>query len=271
MVVRDLLIRGLLAGLLAGVLALGVAGLLGEPQVSRAIAVETQLYQQQHKPAEPVIVSRDVQSTVGLATGVLVVGTALGGLFALGFAFAYGRIGSIGPRVTALAVAGAGFVAVYLVPFLKYPPNPPSVGQPATLDHRTELYFGLMVISVLTVLGAIIVGRRLAPRFGTWNAALLTAGAFIAVTAAIFAVMPGLNEVPPGFPATTLWQFRIASLATQLTMWTAIGLVFGALTDRSPADGRRTARQSARVVQRAIEGRHGVKDLRRHNVYRGHG
>ncbi len=237
--VRDLLIRGLLAGLLAGVLALGVAELLGEPQVSRAIAVETQLYQQQHKQADPVIMSRDVQSTVGLGTGVLVVGTALGGLFALGFAFAYGRIGSVGPRVTALAVAGAGFVAIYLVPFLKYPANPPSVGQPATLDHRTELYFGLVVISVLIVLGAILLGRRLTPRFGAWNASLATAGVFIAVTAIVFVVMPGLNEVPPSFPATTLWQFRIASLATQLTLWTAIGLVFGALTDRSAAARRR--------------------------------
>src|SRR5579864_1782425 len=109
MAVRDLLIRGLLVGLFAGLVALGVAEVLGEPQVSRAIAVEAQLYRQEHRPADPVLVSRDVQSTLGLATGVLVIGAALGGLFALAFAFAYGRIGRLRPRVTAVVVAAAGF------------------------------------------------------------------------------------------------------------------------------------------------------------------
>jgi len=246
MVVRQLLTRGLLSGLLAGVLALGVAELLGEPQVSRAIAFEAQLHQRELKPPEPPLVTRDVQSTIGLATGVLVIGVAFGGLFALGFAFAYGRIGRVDARVTAVAVAAAGFCAIYLVPFLKYPPNPPSIGQSATIDHRTEFYFTLILISVVTMIGAIVLGRQLTARCGAWNATLLAAGGFIAVTAAVFAVMPGLNEVPFAFPATTLWRFRLASLATQVTLWAAIGLLFAALTERSPANRRRQALEAFR-------------------------
>lgn len=232
MVVRDLLARGLLAGLIAGLLALGVAELLGESQVSRAIAVETRLYQQEGKPPDPVVVSRDVQSTLGLATASLVIGASFGGLFALAFAFANGRIGRQGPRVTAVLVAAAGFCAIYLVPFLKYPANPPSVGHPSTLTHRTELYFAMILISVVTLIGAIVLGRRLIVRVGAWDAALLAGAVFVAVTAAAFWIMPGLNEVPAVFPAVTLWRFRIASLATQLTLWATIGLVFGALTER---------------------------------------
>ncbi len=238
MVVRDLLVRGLLVGLLAGVVAFGVADLLGEPQVSRAISVETHLHHQGGEPPDPVIVSRDVQGTVGLGTGVLVLGTALGGLFALAFAFAYGRIGRQGPRATAVLVAAAGFSAIYLVPFLKYPASPPSVGQPSTLDHRTQLYFAMVLLSVLTMTGAIISGRRLAVRLGAWNGALLAGGAFLVVTAGVLLVMPGVNEVPAVFPAVTLWRFRVASLATQLTLWTAIGLLFGALTERSKGHRR---------------------------------
>ena len=237
--VRDLLTRGLLAGLLAGVLALGVAEALGESQVSRAIAIETQLYQNEHRPPDPMLVSRDVQSTLGLATGVLVTGTAFGGLFALAFGFVYGRIGRIGARVTALLVALAGFGSIYLIPFLKYPPNPPSIGQTSTIGHRTSLYFGLILISAAVTIGAIVVGRRLAPRLGAWNATLVAGGALLAAVAGVYAIMPGVSEVPFAFPATTLWRFRIASLATQLTLWTSIGLVFGALTERSPADRRR--------------------------------
>ncbi|MHB8662527.1 MAG: CbtA family protein [Acidimicrobiales bacterium] len=241
MVVRDLLTRGLLAGLLAGVLALGVAEVLGERQVGRAISFETHQLQQEHASPDPVLVSRDVQSTLGLATGVLVIGTALGGLFALAFAFAYGRIGRVSPRITAIAVAGAGFTAIYLLPFLKYPANPPSVGRASTIDHRTALYFGLMVISVVLVAGAILLGRWLAPRFGAWNATLIAAATLISITAAVYVIMPGVNEVPASFPATTLWRFRIASLATQLTLWVALGLLFGALTERSRSFRQRQA------------------------------
>jgi len=239
MVVRDLLTRGLLA--------LGVAEALGEPQVSRAIAVEAQLYQQAHTPPDPVIVTRDVQSTLGLATGVLAIGTAFGGLFALAFAFAYGRIGRVGARVTAVAVAATGFTAIYLVPFLKYPANPPSVGRQSTIDHRTAVYFALMLISILATIGAIILGRKLTARLGAWNAALLTAGAFIAVIAVAYVIMPGVNEVPTAFPATTLWRFRVASLATQLTLWAAIGLIFGALTERNLTERNRTHRRRQKL------------------------
>ena len=246
MVVRDLLTRGLLAGLLAGVLALGVAEVLGEPQVNRAIAVETRIDRQLGLPPAPTEVSRDVQSTVGLGTGVLIVGTAFGGLFALAFAFAYGRIGRYGVRATAVLVAAAGFCAVYLVPFLKYPPNPPSVGQASTIDQRTELYFGMVLISVVAMTGAVILGRRLTDRLGAWNATLVAVASLAAVAAVAFVALPGINEVPAQFPATLLWRFRLASLATQVTLWTTIGLVFGALVERSPDHRRRVALQAFR-------------------------
>jgi hypothetical protein len=70
---------------------------------------------------ESELVSRSVQSGVGLLTGVVVYGTAFGGLFALAFAFAYQRIGRLSARATAALLAAAGFVALVLVPQLKYP------------------------------------------------------------------------------------------------------------------------------------------------------
>jgi predicted cobalt transporter CbtA len=49
-------------------------------------------------------------------------------------------------------------------------------------------------------------------------------------------MLPPINEVPDGFPAMVLWQFRIASLGMQLVMWTTIGLLFGRLTERAMAE-----------------------------------
>src|SRR5437870_9626624 len=91
--IKSLLVRGMLAGLVAGLLALAFASLFGEPQVGQAIAVESQIRRAAGGPADPVLVSRAVQRSVGLATAVCVYGAAFGGLFALVFAVVYGRIG----------------------------------------------------------------------------------------------------------------------------------------------------------------------------------
>ncbi len=52
-------------------------------------------------------------------------------------------------------------------------------------------------------------------------------GAYLVVIAAVFALLPGINEVPTNFPAVTLWNFRIASLGIQTVLWGSIGIMFG--------------------------------------------
>jgi predicted cobalt transporter CbtA len=241
--VRSLLIRGMLVGFIAGLLVFGFGKVFGEPPVNRAITFETALdkakanaHVSMGMPAEepePELVTREIQATFGLFTGVVVYCTAFGGLFALVFAFAFGRVGDAGPRAFSSLLATAGFVAVYLVPNLKYPANPPSVGEPETIGHRTALYFIMMVISIVAMIGAMIVRRRLAQRLDSWSAALIAAVTYILIVAVAQFSLPDINEVPEGFPAVVLWQFRIASLGMQFVMWAAIGLIFGAVTERA--------------------------------------
>src|SRR5262249_28666307 len=120
--------------------------------------------------------------------------------------------------------------------------NPPSVGNPDTIGHRTALYFTMIVISVVTVISAIVATRQLTPRLGAWNAAILAGVGSIAVFIGGFEVLPGVHEVPTGFPAGVWWKFRIASLAIQVTVWATIGLLFGALTERSLREPASAAR-----------------------------
>jgi predicted cobalt transporter CbtA len=232
--VRTLLVRGMIVGAVAGVAAFLFAYLFGEGPITDAIAFE----EAHAAPAAPgehehELVSRTVQSTAGLATASIVYGVALGGLFAIAVAVALGRIGRLSARATAALVALAGFVGVALVPFLKYPANPPATGNADTLQQRTGLYFLMIVIGVAAVIGALVVSRSLQPRFGTWNAAILAVvGATVVVGAAI-ALLPAVNEVPDGFAPVLLWQFRLASLGTQAVTWATLGLLFGYLTERS--------------------------------------
>lgn len=229
--VRNLLVRGMLAGLAAGVLALVIAYWLGEPMVDKAIGFEEAHAGHSHGD-EVELVSRSLQSTAGLATGVLVYGVAFGGIAALAYCFALGRVGRFGPRATALLLSGCALLTVYVVPFLKYPANPPAVGNPDTIGKRTTLYFLMMVLSVLLAVAATILGKRLAPRLGTWWATVLAVLAFAVVMALAFQFLPVINDVPDHFPADVLWRFRLSALAIQFTLWTGFGLVFGELAER---------------------------------------
>lgn len=230
--VRGLLIRGMLVGFAAGLLAFGFAWLLGEPQVNVAIAFEAHMHRMAGEAPEPELVSRAIQSTAGLLTGIVVYGSALGGIFALVFAYAYGRIGRLSPRATAALLAAAGFVVLIVVPQIKYPANPPAIGEPATIGLRTALYFSMIAVSVISAVAAASTGRHLARRLGVWNGAVAAGAAYVAVIQAAMLVLPPVNEVPAGFPATTLWDFRLASLGVEAVLWTTLGLAFGALADR---------------------------------------
>ncbi|MEU6092157.1 CbtA family protein [Streptomyces sp. NPDC047085] len=226
--VRNLLVRGMLAGLGAGVLALVVAYFLGEPNVDSAIGFED-AHSHEH---EMEVVSRSLQSTAGLATGVLVYGVAFGGVAALAYCVALGRVGRFSPRATALLLSGCALLTVYVVPFLKYPANPPSVGDPDTIGKRTGLYFLMMLLSVLLAIAATILGKRLAPRLGTWYATVVAVAGFVLVIGLAYAFLPVVNEVPKDFPATLLWRFRLSALAIQAVLWGGFGLLFGELAER---------------------------------------
>ncbi len=209
--IGHLLLRGMLVGVIAGLLAFGFARLFGEPPIERAIAFEAQMSSQggqghthshdhaghdhaddhadhaDHAKAEPEaeLVSRSTQAGLGLLTGMVVYGAAIGGLFALVFAFVHGRIGRQGPRATAALLALAGFVAIVLVPAIKYPANPPAVGDPATIGSRTALYFIMLALSVVALAVAIALARRLQRRFGAWDAALIAGAAFVVAIALV--------------------------------------------------------------------------------------
>lgn len=230
--VGNLLMRGLLVGLLAGLLGFGFAKLIGEPQVDRAIAFEAAIDAARGDKPEPILVSRDVQSSWGLLTGVVVYSMALGGIFALVFAFAMGRVGIVGPRELAALIALGAFLTLDLIPAFKYPAKPPSIGNPETIGQRTALYFEMLLISLAATVSAVALARRLMRPMGAWNAALAAVALLLVVLVVATMLLPEVNEVPHDFPVVVLWRFRMAELGLQSFIWAVIGLGFGWLTAR---------------------------------------
>ena len=238
-----LLVRGMLAGAAAGLIAFVFAYVFGEPQIDYAIAFEEQAAQQAAAAGshahEEELVSRAVQSTIGLLTALLVYGAGIGGLFAIVFALAYGRIGSFGPRATAALLAAAGFVSVAAVPFLKYPANPPAIGSPDTLGSRTALFLVMIAISIAAIGLAIGLAQKFFGRFGPQLSFAVAMAAFAGIVGTAYVVLPDVKEIPEAFSADALWKFRAASLAMQLLVWLSLGLIFGALSARLLEQGRR--------------------------------
>jgi hypothetical protein len=231
----------MLAGLAAGVAAFAFATVVGEPWVREAIAYEdTAVTTEAHHDVGGTVVSRTVQSTIGLLTGTAVAGIALGGLFALVYAFALGRVGPRSPRALATALMAAAFVSIAVVPFFKYPANPPGVGDPDTVGRRTVLYLLLIAVALATTALVVALHRRFLERRDPWTATVLAALAGLAVVGLAYVVLPDGAPAPAGYPADVLWGFRVASLGVQATLWSTIGLVFAVLVERvhsaAPAD-----------------------------------
>jgi hypothetical protein len=246
---RTLLVRGLAAGVLAGLVAATFSFVVGEPHIDAAIDIE-EAGGHPHGGGAAIgavlahgdeLVSRDLQSTVGLFVAMCGYGLAIGGLFAIAFAVIYGRLGRLSSNGHIAVLAATAFVAVVIVPFLKYPANPPGVGQPGTIGPRTELYFSYLAISLLAAGIALYASRVLADRYGGWMAGTMSAGGYVAVMATCGILTPSVDEVPDGFPASLLWDFRIASLGANAVLWATLAVTFGALAARALAGDRAQA------------------------------
>ena len=181
------------------------------------------------------MVSRQNQSTWGLATATVSTGIALGGIVALASAFALGRIGRLRPSQSTALVAALGFISVALVPFIKYPATPPAVGNADTIGARTTQYFVMLAISVVAMIAVVLLFRALLERFGTYTSVLISAGAYLAVVILAAELMPTVNEIGD-FPADTLWYFRRGSLMTLATLWGVIGIVLTGLIGKLYAE-----------------------------------
>jgi hypothetical protein len=262
-----IIFRGVSAGAVAGLLAFVFGRIFAEPVIGRAIDYESGRDEAKDamaaamgmppEAAGPDIFSRAVQSNIGIGFGMVLFGIAMGAIFAVVYCVAIGRVGRVTPRNLALLVAGALFLGLYLVPFLKYPANPPSIGHPETIKERTGLYLLMVVCSLVLLVGAVWLGQRLAPRYGNWTATLLAAGAFIVVIGVIMLLLPSLGhlsanseygdfatETPqpmvnqagdityPGFPADDLYLFRLYSIGAQAILWLTIALCFAPAAER---------------------------------------
>lgn len=217
-----LLETALIAGLLAAFAAAGFHWFFSEPLIDRAVALE----EQASSHAEEPIVSRPTQK-LGLFVGFAFYGMAWGILFGV-------LVYAISPKPPADGSLSRGLLialilgwSVAVFPMLKYPANPPGVGEAATIGYRQELFVLFISLSLIGTVAAFIAESRL--RRSGKPMPLQVAAAYLVYLLCLYYFFPA-NPDPVKIDLELVQRFRLVSFAGHIVFWTALGIAFAALT-----------------------------------------
>ncbi|MCD0448304.1 CbtA family protein [Actinocorallia sp. API 0066] len=233
-----LLGRGVIAGGLAGLISGGFAFFVTEPVMDRAVelegirsaAEEAAAGAAAHEHAEEVFTR--TEQHFGLILASVGAGVALGILFAAVYWAVFSRTASERPWQRALTLAGAAFTGFWLLPFVRYPANPPGVGDEGSLTQRTVTWAAAIVIGLAAVFVAWRVNAALADKAP--HIRQLATGAVPVVGLGVLFLLPANPDELP-VPPDLLWDFRILAAASAVILWTSLGVLFGLLGLRAAA------------------------------------
>jgi predicted cobalt transporter CbtA len=276
MSVRAHLLRGVVAGLVAGLLVGVLALVVAEPVIDRAVTLESQrvssAYQhalsaaiiqhhgdvgaarRQVPPPPPEVFSRGVQH-LGLILATTLFGFGMGGIFAAVFLAISRRAAprTVWQRSTSLA--GALFVGLEFIPFIRYPGNPPGVGDPSTIDHRTLGFTLAVAISTVAVWAAWRLALHLRTRGVDESVRqIVVAAIMVAAVVLEFVLLPDSTD-PIRVPAGLLWDFRIRAVGAQVMLWAVVAGVFALLTERAARRAGVATRPDLGSVEARVPGR----------------
>jgi predicted cobalt transporter CbtA len=224
----------LIVGLMAGLLVGGFHNLFTVPVMERAIALEEERTAAE-APAgaaeheEEATVSLGVQR-IGMVVGLAIFGLIIGLIFTGLYRLLRGIVPDWHPLAIALIVGAVGFWALSLFPFIKYPLNPPGVGESSSLTFRQGFQTVFILLSAAGAVGALY-GVKLINRSTsvaaqrTQRYALLALG-YVAFALIIAFAIPG-NPDPTPVPVDLLALFRTLTMIGQFLLWLLLALGVG--------------------------------------------
>lgn len=219
----------LLSGAIAGTILAALNQLIVEPYIDRAIDIENQHAAAQGELINPIEFAnyRLWQKGGEIAAGTIL-GTSIAALFGIVFAYTRDSIPSSSNKRKALILAGIMWLVLFIIPALKYPANPPAVGDPETIYYRQSLYLTYLAISGLSALGLALAYRKLGHN---QLKKIVVPGMYGAIVITAYLLMP------PNPDAITARMdivigFRVVSMLTMSIFWGLLGIIFGAFWDK---------------------------------------
>lgn len=222
-----------LSGALAGV-SLGLVNLvIVEPYLDTAIGIENQnLFASGEEEDTPEFWANYYSYRVWQKGGQLlagaILGTSLGTLFGIVFAYSKNSLPGKSMVKKALVLSLIMWATIYVIPFAKYPANPPTVGDPETIILRQSLYLTFMAISGLGALGFYQVYKKV-------NKKAIAFVGYGIMMASVFVVMPP-NPDPVEIDSGLLMGFRVTSVVGMSVFWGVVAIILGALWQKTNPD-----------------------------------
>ena len=216
------LISGGLAGLVHGTINFAIV----EPYLDQAIGLEN----------ESLFASGEAEDTLefwaeyesyriwqksGQVLAGVILGLAMGSLF--GIVFALSRDSLPGKNIVTKAVflSGLMWFTLYLIPFLKYPANPPTVGEADTVVLRMILYVSFIIISGIGV----IVFYKLLTKLNK-NKKYFALIGYAGLMVIAFIIMPD-NPDEITAPMNLVNEFRFVSVLGVSSFWSSVRIILG--------------------------------------------
>ena len=225
------LISGAIAGTILGIINQGIV----EPYIDRAIRIETAVTERKVINPSELAGYRIWQKGGEIVAGTIL-GTSLSALF--GIVFVYNRTSLPGSsnKKKALALAGIMCLVLFIIPALKYPANPPAVGDPKTIYYRQSLYVTFIAISGFSALVIAFMYRTLGNKLPAITKNIIFPLMYAAIIAGAYLALPPNPDKIITVPMDLVLGFRISSAFTMSIFWGMIGIIFGSMWDRFRPD-----------------------------------
>ena len=234
---KTFLQRGLAAGAIGGLCTALFIRLVTETQIGKAINFED-FSHLGSPPGEAAMFARSTQHWGGMLAAIIF-GTAVGAMFSVAVAGSPPRSRPGGVWGAATRSPAPAWVATAPTRGQTSPPNPPTVGDPDTINQRTFWYMLLLAVSVILVVLTFRLWERTtarglvgAPRFAA------VAGTFLVALSLIWVFFPKSPDPiePPDNDAKPALQIADDAPAVVLDQVLEVGRQTGSESIRNPKD-----------------------------------
>ena len=224
------LFSGVIAGIVLGLINQAVV----EPFIDRAISIEMQRHVAR---GESIDTEQQSQYRMwqkgGEVVAAAIYGISLSALFGIVFAYSRHSLPGFTSTKKALFLSAIMFFVIFLIPALKYPANPPAVGNPSTIYYREMLYVGFIAVSGFSALALALSYRKLKTYLSKKKTTVMLIVSLIYAIIMIGAYMafpPNPDKVT--IPINLINSFRIASVCNIGIFWGVLGMIVGLFWDK---------------------------------------
>ena len=225
------LVSGAIAGLIHG----GVNLVIVEPYLDDAIAIENRnMFESGEEEDTPEFWvehnSFRLWQKGGQVLAGVILGTSIGALFGIIYALSRNSLPGSHDVKKALVLAGIMWLVVFFIPFLKYPANPPTVGDGDTVVLRGTLFLAFTAISGFSAVGFYQLSKKFNGKKKLVSA--IGYGVFISTVAILMPDNP--DEITA--PMQLVDGFRVMSILGVSAFWITIPLILGSLWNKFRPD-----------------------------------